>query len=316
MPTFEEKIRCYKDAIYQLYSIEGKSLNYISKLFKLNRQNMTYVIKHEWGFEQKYVRQTTPAIRKLLNAHSDYLVRVFNAQVLRTKNFVYGLLEDRGIPYNKWQTMRLNDPILAAAYERYLNLPSPRQVDLKRREDYHASRRGDDLEGEVWKDILGYEGYYEVSNKGRIRNFVTKEFVKSHLNKRLNRYEVHLCKGGKSTRKSHKRYRLVAHAFCEGFDPELRNTVNHKDGDTTNDVAENLEWASQLEQGHHAATVLKKGFHASYSKYGRFKKIVIDDKYEFKTITSAARFVGVSVTQFYRYLDGVCKWDRTFKFIY
>ena len=125
---------------------------------------------------------------------------------------------------------------------------------------------------EIWKDIRGYEGYYEVSNQARIRNSVTKEFVKTFLNKRLNRYEVHLYKNGK--RKAHKRYRLVAHAFCDGFDPELRNTVNHKDGDTTNDVAENLEWASQLEQGHHAATILKKGFHTGYSKYGKFKKII------------------------------------------
>lgn len=314
MPTFEEKIRCYKDAIYQLYCIEGKSLNYISKLFKLDRKNLTYVMKHVWGFEQKYVRHTTPSIRKLLNAHKDYLIRVFDAQVARTKGFVYELLESRSIPRNSWKSMLLNAPDLDCAYTRYLALPSPTQIDKKRREDFHANRRGNDLDGEVWKDLLGYEGYYEVSNLARIRNFVTKEFVKCHLNKKLNRYEVHLYKDG--VRKTHKRCRLVAHAFCDGFDPDLRNTVNHKDGDTTNDVAENLEWASQLEQGHHAATTLKKGFHAGYSKYGKFKKIIIDDKYEFKTITAAAKFIGVSVTQFYRYLDGSCKWGRTFKFIY
>lgn len=314
MPTFEEKIRCYKDAIHQMYCIEGKSLNYISKLFKLDRKNMTYVIKHVWGFEQKYVKHTTPSIRKLLNAHRDYLIKVFDAQVVKTKGFVYDVLESRGIPYGSWKSMRLNDPDLDRAYTSYLALPSPTQIDKKRKEDFHTNRKGDDLEGEVWKDIMGYEGYYEVSNKGRIRNFVTKEFVKAYLNKRLNRYEVHLHKNGK--RKCHKRYRLVAHAFCEGFDPDLRSTVNHKDGDTTNDVAENLEWASQLDQGYHAATVLKKGFHAGYSKYGKFKKIIIDDKFEFKTITAAARFTGVSVTQFYRYLDGSCKWDRTFEFIY
>lgn len=315
-PEYREKIEFFKDVIFKLYCEEGKSLNYIATLLGLQRKMMTEVIKSEWHFEQKYVKQTTPKIRKILAAHAGYLIKCFYAQTAQEKGFVNDLLASRGIEYGSWHTIRDSHNELKAAVDYYYSLPSPTQVGKQRKDKALSERQSlaTDLPGEVWKEIKGYEGVYEVSNKARIRNTVTQTLVKAQLNKRLNRFEVSLQRNGK--RKVHKRYRLVAYAFVSNPHPKTKTEVNHIDGDSTNDLPENLEWVTPKENGHHAATVLKKGFHAGYSKYGRFKKIVIDGKYEFKTITAAAKFVGVSDTQFYRYLDGSCAWDRTFEFVY
>lgn len=315
-PEYREKIELFKDVIFKLYCEEGKSLNYIATLLGLQRKMMTEVIKSEWHFEQKRVKQITPKIRKILAAHADYLIKCFCAQTVRERGFVNDLLASRGIDYGSWHTIRDSHEGLKAAVDYYYSLPSSTQIERQRVDSHWSERHSSatDLPGEVWKEIKGYEGVYEVSNKARIRNTATQTLVKVFLNKRLSRFEVHLHKNGK--RKVHKRYRLVAYAFVNNPYPKTKTEVNHIDGDSTNDLPENLEWVTPKENGHHAANVLKKGFHAGYSKYGKFKRIVIDDKYEFKTITAAAKFIGVSVTQFYRYLDGACAWDRTFKFIY
>lgn len=112
---------------------------------------------------------------------------------------------------------------------------------------------------EIWKDIKGYEGLYQVSNLGRvkslkkwdvnIREYVDTEYILSPSSNGKGYLIVGLRKG--TTRKNHYVHRLVASAFVEK--PEGCNYVNHIDFDTQNNIATNLEWCTQKDNIHHSA---------------------------------------------------------------
>ena len=90
---------------------------------------------------------------------------------------------------------------------------------------------------EEWKDIPGYEGLYEVSNMGNVRNVRRNKLLR--LSKTNNRYiRVSLCKNGIKTGLTV--HRLVAEAFIPN--PDNLPEVNHKDEDKSNNSVENLEW--------------------------------------------------------------------------
>ena len=109
---------------------------------------------------------------------------------------------------------------------------------------------------EEWKDIKGYEGLYQVSNKGRIRrilfvnNIVRKpkiKILKLYTNKR-NRQQVSLYKD--DNRRVYSVHRLVATAFLDN-DKNLPE-VNHIDCNPSNNNLENLEWCSKSDNAKHA----------------------------------------------------------------
>lgn len=104
---------------------------------------------------------------------------------------------------------------------------------------------------ETFKDIVGYEGYYEISNLGNVRSTSYKgtRILKPSITKRgyLN---VILCV---NQRKEHKLvHRLVAEAFLEN--PNNFKTVNHKDENKLNNTVENLEWLSQENNNRYSNT--------------------------------------------------------------
>ncbi len=106
-----------------------------------------------------------------------------------------------------------------------------------------------DLEGEFWKDIIGLEEVFVVSNKGRIRRIMhrknpTNRLMKQFFDKEGEGYmQIPLCNLGKKT--FFLVHRTVAISFIPN--PENKPEVNHKDGDKTNNCVENLEWATSLE---------------------------------------------------------------------
>jgi NUMOD4 motif/HNH endonuclease len=109
------------------------------------------------------------------------------------------------------------------------------------------------MEIEIWKDVVGYEGLYVVSNLGRIKNSSGKLLKPT---KRSNGYLVsNLTKGGIKTQ--FKTHRLVCEAFIDNN--EGKPLVNHINGIKDDNRVVNLEWCTYSENTKHAiSSGLKK----------------------------------------------------------
>lgn len=123
---------------------------------------------------------------------------------------------------------------------------------------------------EIWRDIKGYEGLYQVSNLGRVKSL--ERFIKTRKNKNgMNGYihkqesiriptkdykgylRLTLCKEGKQ--KPFRVHRLVAEAFIPN--PNNLPQVNHKDENKENNCITNLEWCTN-EYNHNYGTRNKR----------------------------------------------------------
>lgn len=105
----------------------------------------------------------------------------------------------------------------------------------------------------MWKDIKGYEGLYQVSDKGQVRRFYKDRYPKMLKNRpSANYYTVSLS--NKCAKKTFAVHRLVAETFLDK--PEGATEVNHKDGNKLNNRVENLEWVTQKENQQHAIKTL------------------------------------------------------------
>lgn len=115
---------------------------------------------------------------------------------------------------------------------------------------------------EIWKDVPGYEGYYQVSNTGKYRSLdrsversdgkvmhIKGKELKCHPG--LDNYALmSFTKDGKCY--SMLAHRIVCQLFFPDFDPSL--TVNHKDGNKFNNSIDNLEMVTIQENIHHFRT--------------------------------------------------------------
>ena len=98
-------------------------------------------------------------------------------------------------------------------------------------------------ETEIWKDVVGYENLYKVSNLGNVMSFWGKTPKLLKLKKDNSGYlriELHICK---RTRKCFLVHRLVAQAFLPN--PNNYPVINHKDENPLNNNVNNLEWCTQ-----------------------------------------------------------------------
>ncbi len=119
---------------------------------------------------------------------------------------------------------------------------------------------------EVWKDIQGYEGIYQISSKGDVRSLTREQKDRNGRNVTYNGKSLKAKANSKGylrvqLKKSNKTecvfvHRLVALHFVENPYPQKLRIVNHIDSNFLNNAAENLEWTTLKGNMQHA---LKKG---------------------------------------------------------
>lgn len=171
------------------------------------------------------------------------------------------------------------------------------------------------LDGEVWKPMYGYEGFYEISNMGRIKslprnNVATERIIKPHINKHNGYMYVSLSKNNE--RKTRRVHPLVMKSFtdyrCDGYDPNQQ--IDHINCDKTDNRLENLEVVTQSENGFRA---WRNGLITPCSK----KVICLDTGIVYDSLTEAAHSVGGrkcgSIT---RVCQGIRSHYRNFHFAY
>lgn len=108
-----------------------------------------------------------------------------------------------------------------------------------------------DLPGEIWQTLNAPFQAIAVSTCGRVKNVNTNHLKKLSQNERG--YWVVDLEGAAGVRKKARVHRLMAEAFLENTDPESKVEVNHKDGDTSNNSLDNLEWCTKQENMDHAS---------------------------------------------------------------
>ncbi|MCT3083919.1 endonuclease [Lactococcus lactis] len=113
------------------------------------------------------------------------------------------------------------------------------------------------MEKEEWKDVVGYEGLYKVSNLGRVKSFHgdTPIILKQRLDGSVGNYlMIGLSKDGKQ--KKIKVHRLVAKAFV--INSDNKPEVNHIDENKLNNRADNLEWVTHYENCIHGTRLQRR----------------------------------------------------------
>ena len=162
-------------------------------------------------------------------------------------------------------------------------------------------------EYEVWKDVVDYEGIYQVSSKGRIRSLdrevdrgengalKIEGMILSPADNKGYKY-FNASKQGKKAKVTWV-HRLVAETFIPN--PERKPCVNHIDGDKNNNAVDNLEWCTHEENQNHA---VENGLD------GKAVVILLKDKetgviHELASMARASKFMGYG----HAYVSGLLK---------
>lgn len=165
---------------------------------------------------------------------------------------------------------------------------------------------------EIWKEIKGYEGLYEISNLGRVKSLTFRKCVHGidtlsyhdtimHPTDNGNGYLIVSLRKDKQ-RKNKYIHRLVAEAFIPN--PEHKKVVNHLDHNKTNNQVTNLEWCSQRDNVNYSRKEMVKAHQCikpnsktgeRYIHYrnrrGGIYEVVINGKYKgsFHTLEDAIK---------------------------
>lgn len=106
---------------------------------------------------------------------------------------------------------------------------------------------------EQWKDVVDFEGIYQISNKGNFRRNPLNP-RKARYPKQINRLGYEYISMSKKDKRINKAiHQLVAAAFIPNFKYGMH--VNHKDGNKTNNCLSNLELSNPVHNNTHAATL-------------------------------------------------------------
>lgn len=143
--------------------------------------------------------------------------------------------------------------------------------------DIYKNLSIENIDGEVWVSVKGYEGIYEISNKGRLKRFRRGVSNGYQIIRQTPHYKRGYLMASLHLNREEKKvliHRLVALHFI----PNHKNfpQVNHKLGDKNDNRAESLEWMNNSENQKHSYGVLGRISHRlgkNGTSCGRSKKI-------------------------------------------
>ena len=171
-------------------------------------------------------------------------------------------------------------------------------------------------DNEIWKDIKGYEGLYQVSNLGRVKNKRRNRLLKLRL-ERNGYLRVSLYKNSKVSCKFV--HRLVAQNFIPN--PNNLEYVNHKDEDKSNNDASNLEWCTRRYNNSYGT----RGKRISKTLLEKYKNNPLSHRHTpvrdlvtgevFNSVKEAAQRYGISTTHVQYVSQGKRK-SKKYKFEY
>ena len=171
---------------------------------------------------------------------------------------------------------------------------------------------------EIWKDIEGYEGRYQVSNLGRVRsldrmtecNNGRKFFVAGRVMKMWQRKDGYMSVVFWTNNKPYTFliHRLVAEAFISN--PDNLPMINHKDEDKTNNHVDNLEWCTNQ----YNLTYKNVQYRSKATRRKAVIQMTLDDKFvaEYESTHDAARKTGFHQGN----IAGACRGQRNLLNVY
>lgn len=181
---------------------------------------------------------------------------------------------------------------------------------------------------EEWKDIIGYENMYQISNTGQVRSvdrivFAGKHYVPTRIKGCI--IKTRISKNGyvmvtlsnKSKTKHLYVHRLVAEAFIPN--PDNKREVNHKDTNKLNNNVNNLEWTTSSENKIHAhKNGLMDNKYVGAEKRAKKQRIpiIMDDNILCYGVNKTAKKINVCPASITQVLHGERKFTRghTFKY--
>lgn len=151
---------------------------------------------------------------------------------------------------------------------------------------------------EKWSPIEGFNGYYWISDRGRVKSLKSskeEKIVSTKVSK--TGYEIVTLYNGDGTRTDYRVHRLVALAFIPN--PKNLPQVNHKDEDKENNYVDNLEWCDSKYNNNYGTRIDRAISNTNYRERSKkfYKPVYVvfpDGTYKhFVSIKSAAGFLGV-----------------------
>ena len=167
---------------------------------------------------------------------------------------------------------------------------------------------------EIWKDVVGYEGLYQINNFGKVKNRYNK-ILKLKIDK--NGYLIAYLYKNK-VMKCKKSHRLVAEAFIDN--PENKPQVNHKDGNKQNNYVDNLKWCTNKENIIHCweNNLHKKKFGSNHNGSKKISQFDLNGNFikHWESIIEASNYYDTTINNIWSCLNNKSKTARGFVWKY